>query len=164
MKFFIFLCFLLGATNIYAEDTCATSNFTLTALKTEWQVSKFPSVHEIKDDKTLFSVELISLENAKKQYGEITIKSKKHIIALGQIDWLNVAEGEYWIAADSGVWIDVVNKISGVSLEPLEIERTLRCVGIHKALRFSLTAGDFVLVIASEQLKPVKIALQRITN
>ena len=164
VNIFILLFGLMLGPYLYADETCISSNNSLTMLHQAWQQSKFNTQNEIISDNSLFFLNLFSIEKMKQQYGEITIKSKKNITALRKIEWLHAKAGEYWIAADSAVWIDVINHNNALALEPLEIERSLRCAGIHKALRFSLIAGDYDLVVASEDRTPVKIAIFRVTN
>ena len=162
-KFFL-ICGLILTPQLYADDGCVTSNSSLSMLQQTWQQSDFPIQKEITQDKSLFTVTLLPLDKAKEEYGEVTVKSKKNISALRKIGWLHVNGGDYWIASDSAVWLDIINRNGSPASEPVEIERSLRCAGIHKALRFSIHAGDYDLVIASELQKPVRIAVHRVTN
>lgn len=47
------------------------------------------------------------------------------------------------------------------SLEPLAVHQGLRCAGIHKALKFHLNEGRYVLIVASDEIDTVKTAAER---
>jgi hypothetical protein len=70
------------------------------------------------------------------------------------------ADGNYWIASSSGLWIDVV--ASGVVLESTDHGPGPQCASIRKAVQFLLRAGDVLIQLSDNSGPKVDILVTRI--
>lgn len=141
-----------------AQAACESDNPVISAMQQKWNTPA-PSGAEATDGFGPVQAALLPIAQAQAQFGPLSFKSKKQMQYALQLRWHVSEEGDYWLAADSGAWIDVVD--GGRALEPLTFNHGLRCAGIHKALKFHLRAGDYLLRVGSDETPGVKIAAGR---
>ena len=143
----------------YAAEECVSDNPAVTAMRASWNRPKpaEPETHVLNGGFDAVHAVLPSYDNAAARYGQLALKARKDIKYFAPFVWRIAKEGDYWLSADSGVWIDVF-EADKPALQPLAFSHGLRCAGIYKALEFHLTAGTYRLVIASEGADAVTFA------
>ena len=143
----------------YAAEECVSDNPAVTAMRASWNRPKpaEPETHVLNGGFDAVHAVLPSYDNAAARYGQLALKARKDIKYFAPFVWRIAKEGDYWLSADSGVWIDVF-EADKPALQPLAFNHGLRCAGIYKALEFHLTAGTYRLVIASEGADAVTFA------
>lgn len=152
------------AVDAHAQEACISPNPVIGAMQAQWNNARTESAVTFTDGFVPVTLALLPLAEAESKYGQLAIKSKKAMRFTGRYSWRIETEGDYWIAADSPAWMDVVDLANGKqALEPLTFNHGLRCAGIHKALKFHLHAGAYTLLIASEDVDKVKVSAGRET-
>jgi hypothetical protein len=152
------------STLAFAADAeqCVSDNPAVTAMRASWDKPAEASPKTAPAFSGAFNTAHATLQpydKAAARYGQLAIKSKKDIKYFDRFVWNVAREGDYWIAADSGVWIDVI-AADGHALETAAFNHGLRCAGIFKAVKFHVPAGAYHLVIASEGVDSVKFSVQ----
>ncbi|WP_050478782.1 hypothetical protein [Herbaspirillum rhizosphaerae] len=146
----------------HAQEACASPNPVIGAMQAQWNNARTETAAAFSDGFVPVTLVLLPLPEAETRYGKLAIKSKKPMRFTNRYSWRIETEGDYWIAADSPAWMDVIYDTNGkAALEPLTFNHGLRCAGIHKALKFHLRAGAYTLLIASEDLDKVKVSAGR---
>jgi hypothetical protein len=143
-------------------EQCVSDNPAVTAMRASWDKPVEAATKTAPAFSGAFNTAhatLLPYDKAALRYGRLAIKSKKDIKYFDQFVWNIAREGDYWIAADSGVWIDVIDA-NGHPLETAAFNHGLRCAGIFKAVKFHIPAGTYHLVIASESADSVKFSAQ----
>jgi hypothetical protein len=140
-----------------AED-CASDNPVITDMQQRWN-SPLPQTTHFKDSFAPTQATLQPYAKAAVRLGTPALKAKRDVTYFDEYSWTISRGGDYWIAADSAVWIDVIGK-DKKPLEPLTFNHGLRCAGIFKAVQFHLIAGTYRMVIASETTDKVKFSAQ----
>ncbi|EJL94626.1 hypothetical protein PMI16_00072 [Herbaspirillum sp. CF444] len=149
----------------YAQETCVSANPVIGAMQAQWNNARTESAPAFTDGFVPVTLTLLPLPEAESKYGKLAIKSKKEMRFTNRYNWRIETEGDYWIAADSPAWMDVIDVANGrQALEPLTFNQGLRCAGIHKALKFHLHAGSYTLLVASEDIDKVKVSAGRETS
>lgn len=152
----------LLASGAQAQVACVSANPVIGAMQAQWENARNSSAMNFTDGFVPVTLSLLPLAEAEMRYGKLTLKSKKTMGFSNRYHWQIDTEGDYWIAADSAAWMDVIDGSNGEqALEPLTFNQGLRCAGIHKALKFHLHAGSYTLLIASEDAAQVKISAGR---
>jgi hypothetical protein len=141
---------------VQAEDGCTSDIAAIQTMQRNWDTPSAPRQGGFVDDIVPTSLQLRPRTLAEMESGPLNIKSHKTMQFFNRYQWSIAVEGDYWIAADSGVWIDVSDG-NGV-LVPVTFNHGLRCAGIHKALKFHLRKGLHQLLVASDAADKVKIA------
>lgn len=151
--------FALTSAAAQAAEECAGDNPAVTAMRASWSrpAPAVPETQILNDGFDAVRATLPSYDDAAARYGRLALKAKKDIKYFAPFVWRIAKEGDYWIAADSGVWIDVFVPDES-TLDPVTFNHGLRCAGIYKALKFHLKAGTYRLVIASEDADAVTFA------
>jgi hypothetical protein len=145
---------------IALADECVSDNPAVTAMRSSWNTpTSVATAGTVSGAFDTVHVTLQPYDKAAARYGQLASKPKKDIKYFDRFTWNIPREGDYWIAADSGVWIDV-SAASGdqAPLEPVTFNHGLRCAGIFKAVKFHLSAGAYRLEISSETTDSVKFA------
>jgi hypothetical protein len=65
----------------------------------------------------------------------------------GALSFSAARAGDYAVVVSQRMWIDVVDP-AGKALEPVRVERRLRCDGIAKSLVFALAPGAYRLQLS----------------
>lgn len=149
------------------QPACVSDNPVIGAMQTQWNTTRTVLESSFTDGFVPITLTLLPLAESAARYGALTIKSKKPMRYTNRYSWHIATEGDYWLAADSAAWMDVID-LSAPSnapqaLEPLTFNHGLRCAGIHKALKFHLHAGNYSLLIASDEAEKVKVSAGRET-
>jgi len=152
------------ASGAHAQEACLSPHPVIGAMQAQWNNARTESAAAFTDGFAPVTLTLLPLPEAESKYGKLIIKSKKEMRFANRYNWRIETEGDYWIAADSPAWMDVIDVANGEqALEPLTFTHGLRCAGIHKALKFHLRAGTYTLLIASEDMDKVKVSAGRET-
>jgi hypothetical protein len=160
MKIQRFLPVLLWAMllSAHAQEACISDNPAINTIRQQWEAPRPTGDSKFAGAFQPTALALLPKIQAESLYGALNIKSRKPMRYFNQYEWTIAAEGDYWLVADSGAWMDVRNGQNPQGLEPLTFNHGLRCAGIHKALKFHLKKGSYVLIVASDEIDKVKIA------
>lgn len=154
------LVLLWGAILPFAngEEVCASDNPSISTIQKQWQAPQLPGEKGFSEGFRPTLLQLLPRSQAESLFGTQSIKSRKTILFFNRYEWTIEAGGDYWLVADSAAWLDV--RDGGQALEPITFNHGLRCAGIHKALKFHLPKGRYVLIVASDETDKVKIAAE----
>jgi hypothetical protein len=160
MKIQRFLPILLWATllSAHAQEACISDNPAINTIRQQWDAPRPAGDHKFVGAFQATALALLPKIQAEGLFGTLSIKSRKPMRYFSQYEWAIAAEGDYWLVADSGAWMDVRDGSGQQALEPLTFNHGLRCAGIHKALKFHLKKGSYALIVASEDTDKVKVA------
>ena len=154
------LVLLWGAILPFAngEEVCVSDNPAISAIQKQWLAPQLPGDRVFAEGFRPTSLQLLPKSQAEGLFGLPNIKSRKTMLFFNQYAWTIETDGDYWLVADSGAWLDV--RDGQQALEPITFNHGLRCAGIYKALKFHLPKGRYVLIVASDATDKVKIAAE----
>lgn len=163
----IFSIFSICSIAAQAQEACISSNPVIGAMQMQWNNTRTVLESSFIDGFVPVTLTLLPMAESAARYGKLTIKSKKEMRFTNRYSWHIDTEGDYWLAANSAAWMDVIDLSAPTNtaqaLEPLTFNHGLRCAGIHKALKFHLHVGSYTLLVASDETDKIKVSAGRET-